>query len=111
MLTPRASASTFSGCAYSRSIRSRTRRSSVRSPSCWSATTAIVRLRRQPIHRAGVVIGDVHGAVRAGNRGHGAAPASAVVRLETGDQGLLRAQCSIVPTEERYLGSLRRLPV
>ena len=31
MFTPRASASTSSGCAYSRSIRSRTRRSNARS--------------------------------------------------------------------------------
>src|SRR3982075_3911025 len=37
MCAPRASASTSSGCAYSRSIRSRTRRSSARSRRCCAA--------------------------------------------------------------------------
>src|SRR5690606_26914785 len=44
MFTPRASASTFSGCAYSRSIRSRTRRSLARSRSrCAAADLLLIR--------------------------------------------------------------------
>src|SRR5918995_1647595 len=42
MFTPRASASTLSGLAYSRSIRSRTRRSSARSRRCCAAAVVLV---------------------------------------------------------------------
>src|SRR5207247_944467 len=42
MCTPRASASTSSGCAYSRSIRSRTRRSHARSRRCCAAAGLLV---------------------------------------------------------------------
>src|SRR5262245_54746350 len=42
MCAPRASASTSSGCAYSRSIRSRTRRSSARSRRCCAAAGLLV---------------------------------------------------------------------
>ena len=42
MCTPRASASTFNGCAYSRSIRSRTRRNRARSRRCCSAPALVV---------------------------------------------------------------------
>src|SRR5829696_4370033 len=42
MFTPRASASTSNGCAYSRSIRSRTRLSSVRSRRCWASSGRLV---------------------------------------------------------------------
>src|SRR4051794_31051365 len=42
MCTPRASASTSSGWAYSRSIRSRTRRSRARSRRCWSPADALL---------------------------------------------------------------------
>src|SRR5438309_9431640 len=42
MCAPRASASTSSGCAYSRSIRSRTRRSRARSRRCWAAAGVLV---------------------------------------------------------------------
>ena len=42
MCAPRASASTSSGCAYSRSIRSRTRRSHARSRRCFAAAGLLV---------------------------------------------------------------------
>ena len=45
MFTPRASASTSSGCAYSRSIRSRTRRSSARSRRCCAAAGLLITSR------------------------------------------------------------------
>src|SRR6476659_1829530 len=62
MFTPRASASTSSGCAYSRSIRSRTRRSSARSRRCCASpgvllTRAIVPRRRWNL----LVVDRVHG--------------------------------------------------
>src|SRR5919201_1937750 len=41
MCASRARASTSSGCAYSRSIRSRTRRSSARSRRCWAAADVL----------------------------------------------------------------------
>src|SRR5690242_3629616 len=44
MCAPRASASTSSGCAYSRSIRSRTRRICARSRSCCAAADLLVTL-------------------------------------------------------------------
>src|SRR5579864_1307555 len=43
MCAPRASASTSSGCAYSRSIRSRTRRSHARSRRCCVSATSALR--------------------------------------------------------------------
>src|SRR5919107_2813266 len=59
MCASRASASTSSGCAYSRSIRSRTRRSSARSRRCWAAagvpvTPEIVPRRRSTLLAGGV---------------------------------------------------------
>ena len=48
MCTPRASASTSSGCAYSRSIRSRTRRSSARSRRCCASADVLVTSRIVP---------------------------------------------------------------
>ena len=46
MCAPRASASTSSGCAYSRSIRSRTRRSRARSRRCCASAGLLVTLNR-----------------------------------------------------------------
>ena len=61
MLTPRASASTSSGCAYSRSIRSRARRSRARSRRCCSSagllvTCEIVPRRRRAGQRQGDIV-------------------------------------------------------
>ena len=53
MFAPRASASTSSGCAYSRSIRSRTRRSHARSLGCCAAAGLLVTCEIVP-RRAGV---------------------------------------------------------
>src|SRR5438067_1966360 len=55
MFTPLASASTSSGCAYSRSIRSRTRRSRARSRRC--CTSAGRLITRNRVRRAGVPSG------------------------------------------------------
>ena len=52
MCAPRASASTSSGCAYSRSIRSRTRRSRARSRRCCSAAGAAGHPRDRATSRA-----------------------------------------------------------
>src|SRR6188472_3454279 len=54
MLTPRASASTSSGSAYSRSIRSRTRRSSASSRRCCASSSLLVTSVIVP-SRTGVV--------------------------------------------------------
>jgi Bacteriocin-protection, YdeI or OmpD-Associated len=52
MCAPRASASTSSGCAYSRSIRSRTRRSLARSRRCCAAAGLLVT--RKIVRRAAI---------------------------------------------------------
>src|ERR1700722_18971551 len=51
MCAPRASASTSSGCAYSRSIRSRTRRSRARSRRCCADADVLVTCKIVPCHR------------------------------------------------------------
>src|SRR4029453_8936621 len=55
MCAPRASASTSSGCAYSRSIRSRTRRSRARSRRGWADAGLLVTREIVPCH-AGVCL-------------------------------------------------------
>src|ERR687891_1438255 len=56
MCAPRASASTSSGCAYSRSIRSRTRRSRARSLRCCAAAVLLVTCEILPQSRASAAL-------------------------------------------------------
>src|SRR6266536_4571521 len=72
MCAPRASASTSSGCAYSRSIRSRTRRSRARSRRCCTSaallvTRNIVSTRPAPARSASSAV--CHRARRVGGAG------------------------------------------